>query len=133
MSVGTSAQHLLCEYHGCDPTLLDDREALERILRRATEAANATVVATTFHRFAPQGVTGVVVLEESHFSIHTWPEAGYAALDFYTCGQCLPERAHEVVQTALGATRSELMSIRRGGAPPGPSMRIERHEDSTAT
>ena len=96
-------------------------------MRRAVDAAKANVVAVTFHRFSPQGVTGVVVLEESHFSIHTWPEAGYAALDFFTCGRCEPEHAHELVQREIGATRVEVMTVTRGLPGTGPSMRIDSH------
>ena len=96
-------------------------------MRSAAEAAGATIVTATFHRFAPQGVSGVVVIAESHLSIHTWPEYGYAAVDFYTCGVCRPEHAHELMREALGAERSEVMTIRRGLYPPGPAMRIARH------
>lgn len=93
----------------------------------AAEAAGATVVAKAFHRFTPQGVSGVVVVEESHLSIHTWPEYGYAAVDFYTCGDCVPERAHELLRSALGAERSEVLKVDRGTYPPGPSMELKEH------
>jgi len=101
--LNTFGRHLLVEYHGCDTRFLDDFSKLESAMVAAAEAAGATVVAKAFHRFAPQGVSGVVVIEESHLSIHTWPEYGYAAVDFYTCGDCVPERAHELLRSALGA------------------------------
>ncbi|RMH41726.1 MAG: adenosylmethionine decarboxylase, partial [Deltaproteobacteria bacterium] len=82
----TRSRHVLAEYHGCDPAVLDDRGTIEPLMRRAAQAAGATVVGSMFHEFAPQGVSGVVVVEESHLSIHTWPEYGYAAVDFFTCG-----------------------------------------------
>ncbi len=123
----TFGQHLLVEYHGCDTKILDNVERVESMMRTAAEAAQATVVAATFHCFTPQGVSGVVVIEESHLSIHTWPEYGYAAVDFYTCGGCTPEQAHEVIRAELGAKRSEVMTVHRGIYPPGPSMRIQRH------
>lgn len=128
----TFGQHLLVEYHGCDVQMLDSEDAIERIMKRAAEAAGATVVTSTFHRFAPQGVSGVVVIEESHLSIHTWPECGYAAVDFYTCGDCEPKRAHEILATALAAARSEVMQVHRGLYPSAASMRIERHESEGA-
>lgn len=123
----TIGRHLLVEYHGCDTDVLDDAARIERMMRNAADAAQATVVSATFHRFAPQGVSGVVVIAESHLSIHTWPEYGYAAVDFYTCGECHPERAHELIRGALHADRAEVMTVRRGIYPPGPSMRIARH------
>jgi S-adenosylmethionine decarboxylase len=68
-----------------------------------------------------------VVVEESHLSIHTWPEYGYAAVDFYTCGDCDPHRAHERLREQLGADRAEIMAVRRGLAPRGPALRVARH------
>lgn len=124
----TFGQHLLVEYHGCDVNILDSVQAIERVMNRAAEAAGATVVTSTFHRFAPHGVSGVVVIEESHLSIHTWPECGYAAVDFYTCGDCEPARAHQLLTDALSASRSEVMQVHRGLFPAEASMRVERHD-----
>src|SRR5262249_36732293 len=77
--VDTVGKHWMVEYRGCDPVALDDQNRVEELMRLAAEAAEARVVASVFHRFSPQGVSGVVVIEESHLSIHTWPEAAYAA------------------------------------------------------
>ena len=66
------------------------------------------------HRFAPQGVSAVIMVAESHFSIHTWPEAGYAAVDFYTCGDCRPELAADSLAQALSAREVESTAITRG-------------------
>ena len=123
----TFGQHLLVEYHGCDTEILNDPTRIEAAMRSAAEAAQATVVTTAFHCFSPQGVSGVVVIEESHLSIHTWPETGYAAVDFYTCGDCTPMRAHEFLKDELAAERSEVMTIHRGVHSPGPSMQIQHH------
>ena len=71
----------------------------------------------------------VVVVKESHLSVHTWPEAGYAAVDFFSCGDCAPEEAHAVLREGLGAERSELMVVHRGLTGPDGSMRVERHGD----
>ena len=79
--VDTQGRHLLVELYGCDPHALDDAERLAGLLRRAAEAAGSRVVAEVFHPFAPHGITGVVVIEESHLSVHTWPVTGYAAVD----------------------------------------------------
>jgi S-adenosylmethionine decarboxylase len=121
----TLAKHLLVELDGCDRELLDDEPALRALMRRAAEAAGARVVADVFHRYAPQGVTGVVVIEESHLSLHTWPECGYAAVDFYTCGDCRPEAAVEVLREGLGARHCEQIVVQRGLRRPGGSLEIE--------
>ncbi|MGF1510816.1 MAG: adenosylmethionine decarboxylase [Myxococcota bacterium] len=110
----TRGQHLLAEYHGCRTSLLNDKDIIQRLLTRAAEDAGATVVAAVFHRFSPQGISGVVVIEESHLSIHTWPEAGYAAVDFYTCGDCHPELAHRRLMEGLQPERAELLTVVRG-------------------
>jgi S-adenosylmethionine decarboxylase len=123
--VGTTARHLLVEYHGCDRALLDNLEAVRALMRSAAEAAGARVVAEVFHPYRPHGVTGVLVIEESHFSVHTWPECGYAAVDFYTCGDCVPENAKDVLAVGLRAERVELVMIRRGLPGATPSMSVE--------
>lgn len=123
----TRGRHLLVEYHGCDPEILDDVKRVEALMRGAAKAANTNIVASVFQPFEPQGVSGVVVVEESHLSIHTWPEHGYAAVDFYTCGQGVPEQAHGVLRDGLDATRSEIMTIERGLAPPGAGCRVTGH------
>lgn len=113
----TRGQHLLAEYYGCPTSILNDEGAIRALLQHAARAAGATVVATVFHRFAPQGVSGVVVVEESHLSIHTWPEAGYAAVDFFTCGECFPEQAHAALVEGLRPERSEILNVERGLSP----------------
>jgi len=125
----TRGQHLLAEYYGCPTALLDDKEAIEALLHRAAKSAGATVVASVFHRFSPQGVSGVVVIEESHLSVHTWPEGGYAAVDFYTCGDCSPAKAHELLNRDLSPERSELLVVDRGLGP-GRSIGIAEHRHS---
>ncbi len=125
--MNTRGKHLLVEYWGCEADVLDDVEAVEALMKRAAEAAGATLVESVFHRFCPQGVSGVVVVEESHLSIHTWPETGYAAVDFYTCGDCEPERAHEELRRVLRPRRAEKVQVRRGMGPLGPSMQVVEH------
>jgi S-adenosylmethionine decarboxylase proenzyme len=129
--VDTFARHLLVELEGCDRAVLNDEESVRALMRRAAEAAGASVVSETFHRYRPQGITGVVVIEESHFSVHTWPECGYAAIDFYTCGECAPERAAEVLREGFGAQRVETMLVERGLRGAGGSLRVEHHAEET--
>jgi len=107
--------HLLLELSGCDPRLLDSTEEVRTALLRAATRAKATVLGNSFHHFSPQGVSGVVVIAESHLSIHTWPEYGYAAVDVFTCGdQAMPHRAAEYLIEALAPTRHELRELPRG-------------------
>jgi S-adenosylmethionine decarboxylase proenzyme len=131
--VDTASRHVLGEYWECDRALLDDQAQLEQLMKRSAEAANATVVASAFHRLEPQGVSGVVVLEESHFSVHTWPEVGYAAVDFFTCGTCDPEAGHRLLCEALGAARAEGMVLERGQQDSGSAIRVVRHDPEPGT
>lgn len=122
---------MLVEYHGCDPAALDDRKRIEELMLRAVKAAGATPIHPFFHRFSPQGVSGVVVVAESHLSIHTWPETGYAAADFYTCGECVPERAARVLGEGLGADAAEMLVIDRGQGGPGESIQLRDQKIET--
>lgn len=78
--------HIVAEMSLCDPEILTDLERVKDAMVKAAVEANAEVREVAFHRFIPHGVSGVVVISESHLSIHTWPEIGYAAVDIYTCG-----------------------------------------------
>lgn len=100
-------------------------------MRNAAKAAGTTIVTSVFHPFFPQGISGVVVIEESHLSIHTWPEYGYAAVDFFTCGDGLPERAHEVLKNGLKAKTAEVMFISRGAISEAPAMELVSHITET--
>jgi S-adenosylmethionine decarboxylase proenzyme len=108
-------QQFVAELYGCDPATLDDAAAIEASLVRAAEAAGATVLGKLLHRYKPQGVSGVVVIAESHLAIHTWPEFGYAAVDLFTCGEGLhPARCFEVLKESLRAGSSSVTEIQRG-------------------
>ncbi len=78
--------HLLLDLHDCRYDSLDSVSKVEKLLRAAADAAGATIVNSAFHHFSPQGVSGVLVIAESHIAAHTWPECGYAAIDCFTCG-----------------------------------------------
>ncbi|MBW1712162.1 MAG: adenosylmethionine decarboxylase [Deltaproteobacteria bacterium] len=108
-------KHLILELYGCPSDHLDDLDHVARVLTEAVEDAGATLIKPFFHRFAPQGVSGVAVIAESHFSIHTWPEYAYAAVDMFTCGDCLDlDRAFETIRTGLAARQVQKMEIGRG-------------------
>ena len=124
----TAGTHLLVEYGDCDPVLLDDPDGLEVLLRRAADATGSVVVQTAFHRFESRGVTGILLLETSHLSIHTWPERNYAAVDLYTCGAGDPVLAASVIRQGLQAGRAELLTVHRGEPSNGPLLRLGQHE-----
>lgn len=80
-------RHVLAEMYGCPFEVLNDIKKVESIMINAALEAGAEVREFVFHKFSPQGVSGVVVISESHLAIHTWPELGYAAIDVFTCGE----------------------------------------------
>ena len=108
-------RHLIAEYTDCTPGRLNDTEFLERCLLEAVRRSGATAVKSVFHRYAPQGVSGVVVIAESHMSIHTWPEYNYAAVDFFTCGRSVdPYRANDYLKEMLGSPNGCVTEVSRG-------------------
>ena len=82
----TLGTHYLLECSGCRAELLTDLDLLKATMQNAATKAGATVVETVLHQFNPHGLSGVVVIAESHLAIHTWPEHHYAAIDIFTCG-----------------------------------------------
>jgi S-adenosylmethionine decarboxylase len=78
--------HLIVELYDCDKTLINNVDFVENTLVEASIKAKATIIEKKFHRFSPHGVSGAVIIAESHFAIHTWPEYGYCAVDIFTCG-----------------------------------------------
>jgi len=81
--------HILLELHDCNDALLNDVQQIKKIMCQAAHKAKATIVTEHFHHFSPYGVSGVVIIQESHLTIHTWPEYGYAAIDVFTCNSKL--------------------------------------------
>lgn len=84
--IPTLGRHIIVELSGCEEEVINDLSKVEGLMNEAAKRANATIIKSVFHKFSPVGVSGVVVISESHLSIHTWPELGYAAIDIYTCG-----------------------------------------------
>jgi S-adenosylmethionine decarboxylase len=113
-SSDTVGKHCILELYGCDSVRLNDEAFLRDTITIAAKRAGATLLNLITHAFDPQGVTGLALLAESHISIHTWPESGYAAVDVFTCGDhTMPERACAVLATELGAAEHKLTSFRR--------------------
>lgn len=108
-------RHLIAEFYQCPANKLNDVVAIEESMVAAAQQAKATVINSTFHHFAPMGVSGVVVIQESHLAIHTWPEYGFAAVDLFTCGDTVsPWIAMEVLKEKLGAEHVSAIEMRRG-------------------
>ncbi|MCS7273088.1 MAG: adenosylmethionine decarboxylase [Fimbriimonadales bacterium] len=111
----TLGTHLLVELHGCNGRTLERVAHVERALVQAAHESNARIVSHFFHEFEPYGVSGVVVIEESHYTIHTWPEHRYAAVDLFYCSETVDaERALEVLRRAFEPEKVDVMLVRRG-------------------
>jgi len=108
-------RHLLVELYECDSRILNSLEYIREALLKAAVASNSTIINHFFHKFKPQGISGYVLVAESHISIHTWPEYGYAAVDVFTCGEHTdPWRGLEVLRKALKAKRFNVVEVTRG-------------------
>ena len=108
-------RHVLLEYYGCPMEVLNGHEAIEEIMVGAAKAMRATLVSVHFHQFNPHGVSGAVVISESHLTIHTWPEFGYAAIDVFSCGDVIdPWAAHQYMKERFKPKRESMMEIKRG-------------------
>jgi len=114
----TMGRHVIAELWGCDAAKLNDLQGVERIMVNAALEAGAEVREVAFHKFAPHGVSGVVIISESHLTIHSFPEHGYASIDVYTCGDRIdPNVACDYITEALRATTRESVQVARGMGP----------------
>jgi S-adenosylmethionine decarboxylase len=114
VGVRTRMAHIIMELFGCQ-TPLEDARFIKRVLQKAVREANLTQLHQYFYTFDPPGVTGVIVLKESHIAIHTWPKHGYAAVDLFSCGDRKRAlKACEVVLEDLRPKRIRTREIRRG-------------------
>jgi len=112
--VSLIGKHCLIDLYDCPPALLDDAPYVRRVLRESVERAGATWLGEVHHRFDPHGVTAIGLLAESHISIHTWPELGYAAADVFTCGDSAdPELACRLIADVFDAGRVESRLVPR--------------------
>ena len=109
-------KHVILELHDCDRKRLSNCEFLRETLLEACRRAGATILGNSFHVFSPyDGVSGVIIIAESHLSIHTWPEYCYAAVDIFACGDSLhPERAVEFMVRELKAGNHSVTELKRG-------------------
>lgn len=108
-------KQILVEFYDCESAHINDVEYIEEAMLGATKAAHATIISHNFHKFSPYGVSGVVVIAESHVAIHTWPEYNYAAVDIFTCGDTIdPWIIQEYLKDAFSSQNVSSMEMKRG-------------------
>lgn len=108
-------QHALAEFFECDPNILNNSAMIEKLMIDAALECGATIVQKCFHMFSPYGVSGVVIISESHLAIHTWPELGYAAVDLFTCGdKCDPKVSFEFLKRKFNSKNASYTELKRG-------------------
>lgn len=111
----TLGRHVILEMWGCCKAIIDNVDSVKEILIKATEVTKATLVDVVCHRFSPYGVTGVAILAESHISVHTWPEYGYAAVDIFICGNTInPMNAASYMTSGFHAKETSTLELGRG-------------------
>ncbi len=111
MSLGT---HYLAEFSQCDRAKINDLAFIEKIMIEATKLSGASILKHFFHQFSPQGISGVIVITESHFAIHTWPEHGYVAVDLFSCAELDYNAALNHIKQNIGAEYHSVSLARRG-------------------
>jgi S-adenosylmethionine decarboxylase proenzyme len=108
-------KHVIAEFYNCDVDTIKDVKKVEEAMVGAANSTNATIVDVVFHSFNPYGVSGVIVIAESHLAIHTWPEYAFASVDIYTCGEEVqPWKAYEFLEEAFKAQNISVMEMKRG-------------------
>ncbi len=111
-------RQILVEFYDCNRDILNGEDLIRDILLEGVRRSGATIVSDTFHTFSPHGVSGVVVIAESHVAIHTWPEHGYAAVDVFTCGETIdPWVIQKYLETEFEAGNVSSMEMKRGLFP----------------
>jgi len=108
-------KHILVELYECNNQILNDPEIIGTKMRKAADISGATIVSSNFHHFSPHGVSGVVIIAESHLTIHTWPEYGYAAVDLFTCGDTVdPWAAFKYLKSEFECSHFSVIEMKRG-------------------
>ncbi|MDG4658576.1 adenosylmethionine decarboxylase [Ectobacillus antri] len=110
----TLGVHIISDLWGCNFDKLNDINFIEQTFVNAALEMGAEIREVAFHKFAPQGVSGVVIISESHLTIHSFPEHGYASIDVYTCGKLNPNIAIEYIADAFGSKEQNVYSLKRG-------------------
>ncbi len=115
MELAAVGYNLFADMYNCDAQLLDDIRYLRRLLKESAEAGNMHVVKVLFHRYSPQGITGLVIVKESHIALHTWPEYAFASIDIFLCGDNSdPYKTLKYIENGLRPSTVITKSIERG-------------------
>lgn len=115
MKLESLGRHILVEFYNCNEVILRNPELIEKYMNEAAKMADATIVNSIFHHFNPYGVSGAVIISESHLAIHTWPEYRYASVDIFTCGDKInPWVAFDYLEKMFEAEKSESVEMPRG-------------------
>lgn len=124
-------RQILVEFYDCDHDLLKDEKYICAAMIESCKIGMATVVANTFHSFSPYGVSGVVVIAESHVAIHTWPEYNYAAVDIFTCGETIePWKLFNHLKAALQSKHASQMEMKRGLFDAGSNRLLHKPKEA---
>lgn len=108
-------RQILVEYYDCNNDIINDVSKIESMLLEATRRSNASIISHNFHKFSPHGISGTVVIAESHVAIHTWPEYGYAAVDIFTCGETIdPWIIQQYLKEGFESGNVSSMEMKRG-------------------
>lgn len=111
-------KHLLVEYYGCDLKAINDPAVVREAIILAAKCADATIIDDVVHQFSPHGISGVVIIAESHLAIHTWPDYQFASVDIFTCnGKMNTDLAIHCLKEKLGAEKMSVTEIERGRFP----------------
>ncbi|HKL82856.1 MAG TPA: adenosylmethionine decarboxylase [Desulfobacter sp.] len=112
-------RHITIEYYDCASDVLLDKDRVESILLKAARESGATIISSSFHQFEPQGVSGVVIIAESHFTVHAWPEHDYAAVDIFTCADNIDlDTAIHSIEAQFSSRRVVISSDQNRGVLP---------------
>ncbi|MEM1124474.1 MAG: adenosylmethionine decarboxylase, partial [Bacteroidota bacterium] len=109
-------KHYLLELYDCPADILSDPKFIGEKMKKAAQVMKASIVESTFHHFNPLGVSGVIIIKESHLTIHTWPEYGYAAVDIFTCGKIDMDNGISYLRKALKSEKVEIKKLGRGAS-----------------
>jgi len=118
MTITPLGKHFLVELYSCDQKLINNKDEIETIMRRIATLCETTIIDTKFHHFSPHGISGVILIAESHLTVHTWPEYGYVALDFFTCNIELDLITNlDIIKKLFKAKNAKATVINRGLFP----------------
>jgi S-adenosylmethionine decarboxylase proenzyme len=124
-------RQILVEFYDCNTEILSNLQEIEKHMLESCRIANATIVTHTFHEFSPYGVSGAVIIAESHVAIHTWPEHNYAAVDIFTCGETIsPWVIHDYLKENFQSKNTSSMELRRGLFDMGDKKLLFKPDDT---